>query len=38
MQGKLIADAYTLRTFWNQLSLGGIDATVSEEVKSIKFW
>ena len=24
MQGKLIAVAYTLRTYWNQFSLGGI--------------
>jgi len=24
MQGKLIAVAYTLRTYWNQLSLGEI--------------
>ena len=24
MQGKLIAIAYTLRTYWNQFSLGGI--------------
>ena len=24
MQGKLIADVYTLRTYWNQFSLGGI--------------
>ena len=24
MQGKLIAVAYTLRTYWNQFSVGGI--------------
>ena len=24
MQGKLIAVAYNLRTYWNQFSLGGI--------------
>ena len=24
MQGKLIAVVYTLRTYWNQFSLGGI--------------
>ena len=24
IQGKLIADVYTLRTYWNQFSLGGI--------------
>ena len=24
MQGKLISVAYTLRTYWNQFSLGGI--------------
>ena len=24
MQGKLIAVLYTLRTYWNQFSLGGI--------------
>jgi len=24
IQGKLIAVAYTLRTYWNQFSLGGI--------------
>jgi len=24
MQGKLIAVMYTLRTYWNQFSLGGI--------------
>ena len=24
MQGKLIAIAYTMRTYWNQFSLGGI--------------
>jgi len=24
MQGKLIAVAYTLRTYWNQFSLDGI--------------
>ena len=49
MQGKLIAVAYTLRTYWNQFSLGGIwkqewkhqmisVRLVSEEVKSITFW
>ena len=44
MQGKLIAVVYTMRTYWNQLSLGGICKQyynsvrlVSEEVKSIKF-
>ena len=45
MQGKLIAVVYTLRTYWNQFSLGGIVnknrcisvSLVSEEVKSIKF-
>ena len=35
MQGKLIAVAYTLRTYWNQFSLGGICKQESEEDKSI---
>ena len=45
MQWKLIAVAYTLRTYWNQFSLGGICnknrcisvLLVSEAVESIKF-
>ena len=46
MQGKLIAVAYTLRTYWNQFSWAEFlnknrcisVRLVSEEVKSIKFW
>jgi len=46
MQEKLIAVVYSLRTYWNQFSLGGICKQewclsvrlVSEEVKSIAFW
>ena len=34
MQGKLIAVVYTLRTYWNQFSLGSV-RLVSEEDKSI---
>jgi len=46
IQGKLIAVVNTLRTYWNQFSLGGIWTRmkrcisfrlVSEEVKNIKF-
>ena len=46
MQGKLIAVAYTLRTYWNQFFLGGIFVNknrcisvrlVSEQVKTLNF-